>query len=1590
MLRLRTAAIGKRVLVHLWLLIALVGGLLSPALPPVAASGSGIYVGGNRAYIEWHATATTAGIPRQSTFKAYVVAGERIVIGSSAMSYGAGDVIIRPPSGPAVATCVGRSGGNTAYGRINDRTDELNGPSLAPGDPGYTPCIISAAETTAAGSGVWEFDFISPNPNVTLELNPPIVLYDAPWAQDPTRFWITAWEVGVYPAASNVAIAGRVFTNYLSLNMGGNSSAAQPVGFDVELFVLTNDGYIYRIDTNGIDPFGFIFFANAEGITDASGLPIYRSLQLIGPPPNTPLPPGFEVHNPFEDDVPEENKITHKLFFEAPDPTMPATAQSPSGEIWLRSEASLPPTPQNPRFVGIEGTPGQAGTAPLGGNFLFEAPANTPFTLTIDTDRNGVFGDNDDRTFTGSTTNGTTVVYWDALDGAGNPVAAGPASYNASIRLFAGEVHFPLFDAELNPNGIILERLTSLGLPDEPDPFLIYYDDRYTYDGSGTYDFSPCAGGETPAPPEAAIGARPIDPVCYGTAPTPRSALQGISSQAGGRAFGTDTTQARGFGDRRVIDTWAYFPSTPIPVSGQILLAEADLAITKSVAPSPLTPGQDLNYTVVVTNNGPSAAIGARVIDTIPAAVRNPTWTCTVAGGGACGTTSGSSYQIDTTVDLQPNATATFLINATLDAGASGSLENIATVRRPNDNNDPDPTNNTAVSRVPIVALADLELNKVISALPPGNTAGPVEFTLELRNRGPAATDAVEVTDQLPAGLTFVDAVPSKGTYSAAAGVWTVGAMAPNEVATLVLRTNWNGAPVTNVAEVTNSSVPDPDSTPGNGVPGEDDISSATLPVQIADLELTKRASAPRVNVGANVTFTIEVTNRGPDPATGVRVSERLPNGLGFISATPSQGTYDNATGAWNVGGIAVDGQATLTIVAQVLGNGPFTNSAQVSASDQYDPDSRPNNDDPTEDDQDFATVAGDSADLSVTKTVDTPRPNVGNQITYTVTVNNAGPSVATGVELTDRLPAGLEFVSANPSQGTYAAASGIWTVGTLPVDGTETLQITAIVRSGAPLRNTAQVSASDLPDPDSTPGNNDPSEDDQASVVLSPRVADLSLTKTVDNPRPPVGSQVTFTITVNNAGPDSANGVEVTERLPQGLTYVSHVAAQGAYNPASGLWEIGTLPNGAVTTLQITATVTGVGPYTNQAQISRSNEFDPNSTPGNGCQVPEDDCAQVTLRGAQADLSVSKRSNTPRPAADNTIEYTIGVHNAGPDDATGVELIEAMPPGSTVLTSNVTQGTYTPATGVWTVGTVPVGGSAFLTVRVQLSGPGPHVNTAQITSSDLPDPDSTPGNGNPNEDDFARVTVPSDVADLRLAKTATALSKLTDGVAFRVVVTNDGPDTATGVVVNDRLPAGLQFVEASPSQGSYDPRTGDWVVGTLPNGASATLTMVAIITAPGDTEVTNTAQVAKSDQFDPDSTPNNNNPNEDDQASVTVSRPTAITLLGFSATRVDSGVRVSWTTGLELGTQGFQLYRATSGNRAAAELITPTPITARGNANQGATYSFIDTGALSGVNYSYWLVELAADGGSEHGPVSVGPRLDNGLFRIFLPLTLK
>jgi uncharacterized repeat protein (TIGR01451 family) len=127
---------------------------------------------------------------------------------------------------------------------------------------------------------------------------------------------------------------------------------------------------------------------------------------------------------------------------------------------------------------------------------------------------------------------------------------------------------------------------------------------------------------------------------------------------------------------------------------------------------------------------------------------------------------------------------------------------------------------------------------------------------------------------------------------------------------------------------------------------------------------------------------------------------------------------------------------------------------------------------------------------------------------------------------------------------------------------------------------------------------------------------ADLSLTKAVDNYTPDIGSNVDFTLTVSNSGPDGATGLEVTDLLPTGYTYVSDTPSVGTYNSGSGVWTIGNLANGANATLIITATVNAAGNYTNSAEVTAVNETDPDSTPGDGVGDDFDSVTTTPLVG--------------------------------------------------------------------------------------------------------------------------------------------------------------------------------------------------------------------------------------------------------------------------------------------------------------------------------------------------------------------------------------
>ena len=239
-----------------------------------------------------------------------------------------------------------------------------------------------------------------------------------------------------------------------------------------------------------------------------------------------------------------------------------------------------------------------------------------------------------------------------------------------------------------------------------------------------------------------------------------------------------------------------------------------------------------------------------------------------------------------------------------------------------------------------------------------------------------------------------------------------------------------------------------------------------------------------------------------------------------------------------------------------------------------------------------FTVLINDSrvvADLAVTKT-DSPDPvTVGNQLTYTITVTNNGPSAATAVTMTDTLPTGETFVSVTPSQGNCSGTATITcTLGVVSNGGSATVTLVVTPTQTGGISNTASVTANEF---DPNLNNNSAT---QVTTVNPPPSADLSIAKS-DSPDPVnVRSNLTYTITVKNNGPSGATGVTMTDPLPATATFVSSTSSQGnCTGTATVTCNLGSLNNGAAATVTIVVTPTQAGGLSNTATVA-ANEADP------------------------------------------------------------------------------------------------------------------------------------------------------------------------------------------------------------------------------------------------------------------------------------------------------------------------------------------------------------------------------------------------------------
>ena len=646
--------------------------------------------GGYRAYLYSSNTGNQSfPFPTLGTMKVYVKAGETINVGSSTQGFGAGTINLRAPDGSTYT-----SGTSATTGLIANRSQELAGP--LPNAGGYTPYTVTVQ---TGQEGVWEIDFISQSNGIDQNENPVPVADNANWTQ-PTGIYITAFDVSVRDVSNTHFLTGRVFTNIFSGILGTFN-----VGFNAILNILTKDGYQYTLDNNGQAGNGFTFFVNNKGFRNAANAASYQSIDDISSP---------NVQDPRADDTPSD--ITQKIFFNKPATDLPTTAKTPESTTWLLNTPAAP-TISDVTFTGVEGTPGKAGTNPLGGNFNFTTSGSGTYLIAIDVNKNGIFTDAVDRKLTGNAGVGANAIYWDGLDGQGNKVASDTLSgykTNITITTTAGEVHFPFFDVERNVNGIKLTRLNGPNAPDN----VVYWDDS------------------------------PITIV--GTPSNPIKNLTGQNSLINGHKWGTATSDPNDdadFGNNKGIDTWAYIASAPVTSSVGFTLFEADLEVD-SITSAASCAGQLVTYTVTVKNNGPDNVTGAKFRFNFTAEVTGVS-VSSKAISGTSATTNGvvSATAYDADMDMDNGSSREFTITGKIAQSATGSIITSASMLRPADVTDPDATNPDAAPPTDPVA----ECNSLPSGIGCNNIKTNTIAFQSAPNAGPDQTGYQYVTATLTA-----------------------------------------------------------------------------------------------------------------------------------------------------------------------------------------------------------------------------------------------------------------------------------------------------------------------------------------------------------------------------------------------------------------------------------------------------------------------------------------------------------------------------------------------------------------------------------------------------------------------------------------------------------------------------------------------------------------------------------------------------------------------------------------------------------------------------------------------------------------------
>ncbi|MFD2472971.1 DUF7927 domain-containing protein [Amycolatopsis silviterrae] len=873
--------------------------------------------------------------------------------------------------------------------------------------------------------------------------------------------------------------------------------------------------------------------------------------------------------------------------------------------------------------------------------------------------------------------------------------------------------------------------------------------------------------------------------------------------------------------------------STTTPVSGMRIEKKAD----KQSA----NPGDQVTYTIVVTNTGQTPLSGATFTDDLSQVLDDAVYNNDATPAAQV---SYTAPRLTWTGDLPIGGSATVTYSVTVKNPNTGDhkLTNVITSTTPGSNcvagsGDPKCTTSTPVSGMRIAKSVDRE--QVV----PGDK---VTYTITIANTGqtplPGATFTDDLSQVLDDAVYNNDATPAAQiSYTAPRLTWTgdlpIGGSATVKYSVTVKNPDPGDKKLTNV--VTSS-------TPGtNCPPGSTDPScSTTTPGK--ELTVAKTVDKQTANPGDKVTYTVKIVNTGQVPLPDANFTDDLSQVLDDAAynndAASSTGStaYTAPRLTWT-GNLPVGASATVTYSVTV--NNPISGDHQLrnTVSTPVPGNCEPGSTDPK------CSTRTPLPGLTIEKKVDKQSANPGDKVTYTVKIVNTGQVPLPNANFTDDLSQVLDDAAYNndaaSSTGStaYAAPRLTWT-GDLPIGATATVTYSVTVHNpaGGDHRLTNVVTSD-------TPGGNCPPGSDDPRCGTTTPVSGIAISKVADKKDAKPGDKVTYTITVANTGQTPLSGATFTDDLSKVLDDAAYngdgAASIGVVTYAAPrLTWTGDLAVGASAT--VTYSVTVATPVKGDHRLTNVVTSD---TPGANCPPGSDDprCGTTTpVAGLEIAKTVDKKDAKPG----DKVTYTVTVKNTGQTVQTGATFTDDL---SKVLddatygndaAASIGTTAYAAPRLTWT-GDLPIGATATITYSITVNDPvkGDHQLTNVVTS-DTPGGNCPPGSTDP------RCGTTTPIAGLEIAKTADKKDvKPGDKVTYTVTVKNTGQTVYKGATFTDDLSKVLDDAtyndDAAASLGSvaYAAPRLTWT-GDLAIGASATVTYSVTVANPvkGDHQLTN------------------------------------------------------------------------------------------------------------------------------------------------------